>query len=114
MPKPKIDIELSQIRRSLPAIRRLERRLFLKQGLSLGVLALLSGCDITYAEAVQKTLWGMSRWNDKAQAFLFNPNKLAPTYPESAITKPFPFNAYYYESEVPARRLRRAFERRAI
>ena len=29
------------------------------------------------------------------QAWLFNPNKLAPTYPESAITKPFPFNGYY-------------------
>ena len=27
--------------------------------------------------------------------------KLAPTYPESAITKPFPFNAYYDEDEAP-------------
>ena len=29
------------------------------------------------------------------------PNKLAPTYPESAITKPFPFNAFYSEAEAP-------------
>ena len=29
------------------------------------------------------------------------PNKLAPTYPESAITRPFPFNAYYPEDEAP-------------
>jgi DMSO/TMAO reductase YedYZ molybdopterin-dependent catalytic subunit len=42
----------------------------------------------------------MSRWNDGAQAWLFNPNKLAPEYPESAITRPFPFNAYYGEDEV--------------
>ncbi len=35
------------------------------------------------------------------QAWLFNPNKLAPTYPESAITRPFPFNAYYPEDEAP-------------
>src|SRR5256885_11374594 len=42
----------------------------------------------------------MSRWNDRAQTWLFNPNKLAPEYPESAITKPFPFNAFYSEEEV--------------
>ncbi len=32
---------------------------------------------------------------------LFNPRTLAPTYPESAITRPFPFNAYYSEDEAP-------------
>jgi DMSO/TMAO reductase YedYZ molybdopterin-dependent catalytic subunit len=84
-----------------PQIARLERRLFLKQSLSLGALALLSGCDVTDSEGVQKVLLGMSRWNDRAQAWLFNPNKLAPEYPESAITMPFPFNAYYAMNEVP-------------
>ena len=91
--------------RSLVAPRReivrLERRLFLKQGLSLGALTLLSGCEITDTETVQKVLWRMSQWNDRAQAALFDPNKLAPTYPESAITKPFPFNAFYSEAEAP-------------
>ena len=101
MARPKINSELKDALRGSPIIHRLERRLFLKQGLSLGALALLSGCAITDAETVQKMLSGMSRWNDKAQAFLFNPNKLAPTYPESAITKPFPFNANYDESEAP-------------
>jgi DMSO/TMAO reductase YedYZ molybdopterin-dependent catalytic subunit len=42
----------------------------------------------------------MSRWNDRAQGWLFNANKLAPEYPESAITKPFPFNAFYGEDEI--------------
>ena len=79
----------------------LERRLFLKQGLSLGALTLLSGCDITDADAVQKVLWSMSRWNDRVQAAIFDPGKLAPTYPESAITKPFPFNAFYPEAKAP-------------
>jgi DMSO/TMAO reductase YedYZ molybdopterin-dependent catalytic subunit len=32
---------------------------------------------------------------------LFDPKRLAPTYPESAITHPFPFNAYYREDEAP-------------
>jgi DMSO/TMAO reductase YedYZ molybdopterin-dependent catalytic subunit len=81
-------------------IRSIERRLFLKRSLSLGALALLSGCELTDDENVQKVLLGMSRWNDSAQAWLFNPNKLAPEYPESAITRPFPFNAYYREDEV--------------
>ena len=32
-------------------------------------------------------------FNDWVQARLFNPNRLAETYPESAIKRPFPFNA---------------------
>ena len=91
--------------RSLVAPRReivrLERRLFLKQSISLGALTLLSGCEITDTEAVQKVLWRMAQWNDRVQAALFDPDKLAPTYPESAITKPFPFNAFYSEAEAP-------------
>ncbi len=85
---------------SASRIQKIERRLFLRRGLSLGALALLSGCELTDDEGVQKVLWAMSRWNDRAQAWLFNPDKLAPEYPESAITQPFPFNAYYAEDEV--------------
>ena len=83
-----------------PALASLERRLFLKRGLSLGALAMLTGCDITDQEAVQRMLMAMSRWNDGVQQWLFSPNRLAPEFPESRITKPFPFNAYYGEDEV--------------
>jgi len=83
-------------------VHRLERRLFLKQSLSLGALSLLAGCDITHDDNVQKVLRGMSEWNDRAQAWLFDPNKLAPEYPESLIARPFPFNAYYGEDEIEA------------
>ena len=85
---------------SAPLIEKIERRLFLKQSLSLGGLALLSGCELTEDDGVQRVLMSMSRWNDRAQGWLFNPNKLAPEYPESAITKPFPFNAFYSEDEI--------------
>ena len=78
-------------------IRLVERRLFLKQGLSLGALALLSGCNLTEDEGVQAMLSKMSRWNDGAQAWLFDPDRLAPEYPASAITQPSPFNAFYGE-----------------
>ncbi|MGE5389032.1 MAG: molybdopterin-binding protein, partial [Hyphomicrobiales bacterium] len=86
-------------RRSLtdfqPQLERIERRLFLKQGLSLGALSLLSGCTLKDDDSVDRVLWAMSRWNDRVQAALFNPEKLAPTYSEAEVTTPFPFNAYY-------------------
>ena len=45
-------------------------------------------------------LTAVSRLNDRVQGWIFDPNKLAPTYPESMITRPFPFNAYYGIDEV--------------
>jgi DMSO/TMAO reductase YedYZ molybdopterin-dependent catalytic subunit len=81
-------------------IASLERRLFLKRGLSLGALTLLSGCDVTNGESVQKVLSAMSGWNDRVQGWLFDPQRLAPEFPESAITRPFPFNAYYGMDEI--------------
>jgi len=79
----------------------LERRLFLRRGLSLGALTLLTGCDITNQDGVYQTLLAMSRWNDRVQAWLFNPNRLAPTYPESAISRPFRFNGFYEADKAP-------------
>ena len=43
----------------------------------------------------------MSKFNDAVQAAIFNPNALAPTYSESEIKRPFPFNAYYTLDEAP-------------
>ena len=43
----------------------------------------------------------ISKFNDGVQAAIFNPNALAPTFPESTITKPFPFNAYYGDDDAP-------------
>jgi len=43
----------------------------------------------------------MSRWNDRAQALLFNRQRLAPTYPESAIDPEFRYNAYFPEEQAP-------------
>jgi DMSO/TMAO reductase YedYZ molybdopterin-dependent catalytic subunit len=77
------------------------RRLFLRGGLSIGALTLLTGCDIVDSDAAEGTLRKISTFNDRVQAWLFNPNKLAPEYPESAIKRPFPFNGYYSEDEAP-------------
>src|ERR1700730_4538702 len=77
------------------------RRLFLRGGASLGTLALLTGCDIIDGPSAEHALMQVSYFNDRVQPWLFNPNKLAPTYPDSAVTRPFPFNAYYPEEDAP-------------
>jgi DMSO/TMAO reductase YedYZ molybdopterin-dependent catalytic subunit len=71
------------------------RRLFLRMGASAGALALLTGCDLGSGGTSEKVLLKISEFNDAAQAALFSRTKLAPEYPASAITRPFPFNAYY-------------------
>ncbi len=76
------------------------RRAFLKRGLTLGGLSMLTGCAITDDDSVQKVLTAVSRFNDRVQAAIFDPDQLAPTYPESMIARPFPFNAFYSEDEV--------------
>jgi DMSO/TMAO reductase YedYZ molybdopterin-dependent catalytic subunit len=86
------------------ALRRIEqpsRRLFLRRSLTLGGLSLLTGCAIVDEDSVEHALMRVSRFNDKVQGWLFDPKQLAPTYPESMITRPFPFNAYYGEDEIP-------------
>ena len=85
------------------AVQRLAqpaRRDFLRRSLTLGGLSLLTGCSLSDNASVDAALTRVSRFNDDVQAWLFDPNRLAPTYPESMITRPFPFNAYYTEDQV--------------
>ena len=78
--KPPRDIaESRELLRASGAARQIERRLFLKQGLSIGALTLLTGCDVTDTSAVQSVLDGISRWNDRVQAAIFNSRRLMPT-----------------------------------
>src|ERR1700723_1541864 len=77
------------------------RRFFLRGAASLGALATLTGCDIIDGPTAESALRVISNFNDWVQARIFNPNTLATEYPESAITRPFPFNAYYSEDEAP-------------
>jgi DMSO/TMAO reductase YedYZ molybdopterin-dependent catalytic subunit len=93
--------ESKQILRASGAAREIERRLFLRQGLSLGALTFLTGCDVTDTSAVQSALDRVSSWNDRAQAALFNPRRLMPTYPESQAVKDFRWNAYFSQQQIP-------------
>src|ERR1044071_731782 len=64
-------------------------------------ITLLTGCDLVDSDAAESALMKISRFNDRVQALLFNPNKLAPTYPESMVDRTFRFNAYYDEDDAP-------------
>ena len=81
-------------------VRSIERRGFLRGGLSLGALTMLTGCDLKTPDAIEAGLHEMSAFNDKVQALIFDPDKLAPTYPESMVLKPPKFNAYYDITKV--------------
>ena len=85
---------------ALRQVAQPSRRQFLQRSLSLGGLSLLTGCNISDQASVDAALTTVSRFNDRVQGWLFDPSRLAPTYPDSMITRPFPFNAYYGEDEV--------------
>jgi DMSO/TMAO reductase YedYZ molybdopterin-dependent catalytic subunit len=89
------------VKDALRLLPQVSRRRFLSGGASLGALTLLTGCDVADSETAEKLLTHVSKFNDAVQAAIFNPNALAPTYPESAITRPFPFNAYYALADAP-------------
>ena len=100
-PKPYAPDAASIIKDASKELSSPNRRLLLKGTLTLGGLALLTGCDLKSDKSVNAMLRRISSFNDDMQAWLFDPEKLAPTYPDSMITRPFPFNAFYDIDDVP-------------
>ncbi|NEU12996.1 molybdopterin-dependent oxidoreductase [Methylobacterium sp. BTF04] len=102
---PETAARLKALRRDIePDLVKLERRTLLRSGLSLGALTLLSGCDLSTGSngnVADRVLWAMSKFNDRVQGWLFDPNTLAPTYPASMIDTPFRFNAFYPPDNIP-------------
>ena len=79
----------------------INRRRLLRGGLSLGGLTMLTGCDISDTDAVQRALSAVSRWNDRVQAALFSPTRLAPVFDERLAVKDFRYNAWYPAEKSP-------------
>jgi DMSO/TMAO reductase YedYZ molybdopterin-dependent catalytic subunit len=79
----------------------LEKRGLLRGSLSLGALTLLTGCDISDHDSVQRVLARFSQWNDRVQAALFGGQRLAPTFPEAMAVKDFRYNAWYGSDQAP-------------
>jgi hypothetical protein len=53
-----------------PEVAKLSRRRLLRNGLSLGSLAQLTGCDLSTHSGVDAALWAMLRFDDRVQAAL--------------------------------------------
>jgi DMSO/TMAO reductase YedYZ molybdopterin-dependent catalytic subunit len=98
--RPKRAIDQSVLAENRGLIERIDRRKILSGGVSLGALTMLTGCDVTRRDSVQSILKTVSEWNDRAQALLFRPNHLAPTYSPDRVVKPPRFNAFYDVEDV--------------
>jgi DMSO/TMAO reductase YedYZ molybdopterin-dependent catalytic subunit len=98
--RPTHPIDQSVLLENKAAIEAINRRGILRGAVSLGALTMLTGCDVTNRDSVQDVLRAMSSWNDRVQAFLFDPNKLAPTYREADVVRPPRFNAFYNIEDV--------------
>jgi DMSO/TMAO reductase YedYZ molybdopterin-dependent catalytic subunit len=97
---PGVDKKLL-VRDAVKTMPDLTRRRFITAGASLGALTMLTGCDVSDSFSADEMLKRISKFNDGVQAAIFNPNAMAPTFRESDITKPFPFNAYYDIDDAP-------------
>ncbi|HVE09690.1 MAG TPA: molybdopterin-dependent oxidoreductase [Paraburkholderia sp.] len=95
--RKRVAVDADDIRTEL---LRASRRGFLRRTLSLGGLALLSGCDLSTHSGVDAALETALRFDDRIQAALFDRRRLVQTYPASAITRPFRFNAFYPDWQV--------------
>ena len=82
-------------------LSRLERRRLFGGSLSAGALTLLTGCDISDDDGVQRALALVSRFNDRVQAAIFGANKLAPVFSEAEAVKDFRYNAWYGPEKAP-------------
>src|SRR3954468_31355 len=97
---PGVDKQLL-VRDATKAMPDLTRRRFITGGASFGALTLLAGCDVVDSSSAEELLKQVSKFNDAVQHWMFNPNALAPEFPESMVKKPFPFNAYYDLDDAP-------------
>ncbi|HKM87248.1 MAG TPA: molybdopterin-dependent oxidoreductase [Xanthobacteraceae bacterium] len=93
--RPNKPIDQSVLTQSRALVDAINRRGVLRGAISLGALTLLTGCDVSEEEPVQKALRAVSAWNDRVQAAIFRPDHLAPTFPAAQVVKPPRFNAYY-------------------
>lgn len=93
--RPPSPVDRSVLERHRELIAAIDRRRVLRGTLSVGALAMLTGCNLSQDDQVQAVLRRISEFNDAAQATVFNLNRLAPTYTEAEVIKPPRFNAHY-------------------
>jgi DMSO/TMAO reductase YedYZ molybdopterin-dependent catalytic subunit len=98
--RPRTPVDQGVLTENRALVADINRRGVLRGVVSLGALTLLTGCDVTEEEPVQKVLRAVSSWNDRVQAALFRPGHLAPTFSAAAVVKPPRFNAHFDVEDV--------------
>ena len=92
--RPRTPIDQRVLTESRLLVEGINRRGVLRGAVSLGALTMLTGCDVSENDSVQKALRAVSAWNDRVQEAIFRPNHLAPTFSPSRVVKPPRFNAH--------------------
>jgi len=98
--RPRKALDQSMLTENRRLLADIDRRNVLRGAVSLGALTMLTGCDVSENDAVQKALRAVSSWNDGVQHAIFRRNHLAPTFSAAQVVKPPRFNAYYDIEDV--------------
>jgi DMSO/TMAO reductase YedYZ molybdopterin-dependent catalytic subunit len=98
--RPRQPIDQRVLKDNRKLVADVNRRGLLRGAVSLGALTMLTGCDVTENDSVQKALRAVSAWNDGVQEAIFRRDHLAPTFSPSQVVKPPRFNAYYDIEDV--------------
>jgi DMSO/TMAO reductase YedYZ molybdopterin-dependent catalytic subunit len=98
--RPRQPVDQRALRENHALVEDINRRGLLRGALSLGALTLLTGCDVTEDDSVQKALRMVSAWNDRVQQVIFRPNHLARTFSPAQVRKPPRFNAHFDIEDV--------------
>jgi DMSO/TMAO reductase YedYZ molybdopterin-dependent catalytic subunit len=98
--RPRKAIDQGVLTENRTLLDDVNRRNALRGAISLGALTMLTGCDVSEIDPVQKALRAVSAWNDRVQEAIFRPHHLAPTYDVSQVAKPPRYNAYYPREQV--------------
>jgi len=98
--RPRKPIDQRVLTENRKLVEDINRRGLLRGAVSLGALTMLTGCDVSEIDSVQKALRAVSSWNDGVQNAIFRANHLAPTFSPSQVKKPPRFNAYYPIEDV--------------
>jgi DMSO/TMAO reductase YedYZ molybdopterin-dependent catalytic subunit len=98
--RPRTPIDQRVLAENRKLVEDINRRGLLRGAISLGALTMLTGCDVSEIDSVQKGLRAVSAWNDGVQQAIFRANHLAPTFSPAQVKKPPRFNAYYPIEDV--------------
>src|SRR3974390_2974745 len=98
--RPRKPIDQRVLTENRKLVGDINRRGLLRGAVSLGALTILTGCDVSGTDSVQKALRAVVSLKCGGEAAIFRPDHLAPTFSASQVMKPPPFNSFYPIGDV--------------